>query len=768
MGNKLYWIGKYESDIIGNYFDGSITYYGNNQNNNYAFCKINERIDASLRANFLNFVGNTMEHIIRKNPLAKFMFYSQSWAYTVIESKPIMVDYIICLNDKTTISLLNDKTRTKLWVSNFCKIPPFILAVKDKCTFNNLTNEFPNSNEFIIQENKSSGGTGTFVVTKNNNQYVQSELSNTLFIASPRLKNSYSINTHICIFKNDIVVFPSSIQIIIEKNNRLLYMGADYISIKSISNHIRNSIKEVCIFIANEIKKLGYLGFLGIDLMVDSNDEILFVEINPRFQGSTMLLNSNLVKSGLKSVYELNSDAFNNKEINKSPYENVSINNSFAYFKNFDNYESYKLLHSKFLDNNEYSILDDGYNGDIYPHLNAYLYRVIFNRNISCINSNNELNIVENIINQRIFSLPINSANDMINLKISLLVQGLTIEKEALLYICKDSTIKEATFNAIDITIFNCLKVNVPVKIPFVDISPFSIKYNKLNGLCLYYFNSFISKVIIDIEDKLPKETSNHKIPYNAIAFRTNDRVRIRHNSFCYFKENGKSCGFCENKKKNHYELILDDIFEVIDNYEEKVDFRHYLIGGGSGNPKSEYKKIAKIAAYIKDKYNKPIYVMALPPDNIEAIKLYYESGVTEVAFNLEIFDRKIANSVMPGKGNIPLEKYIEMLTESVKYFGKSGNVRSMLIIGFEPDDSLLDGVKLLASIGVSPMLSALRPMPNSKFRDYISDNVKHISELFFKAKAICDEHNICLGPSCEECQNNTITLPQRYFDYLL
>lgn len=65
-----------------------------------------------------------------------------------------------------------------------------------------------------------------------------------------------------------------------------------------------------------------------------------------------------------------------------------------------------------------------------------------------------------------------------------------------------------------------------------------------------------------------------------------------------------------------------------------------------------EYKQIIDISKFIR-RINSdiPIYLMSLPPTNKEVLKKYQQVGITEVAFNIEIWDRDLARQLMPGKG---------------------------------------------------------------------------------------------------------------------
>ena len=107
------------------------------------------------------------------------------------------------------------------------------------------------------------------------------------------------------------------------------------------------------------------------------------------------------------------------------------------------------------------------------------------------------------------------------------------------------------------------------------------------------------------------------------------------------------------------------DIFEIIDDYIQNESFRHILLGGGSSNPDSNFEEIIRLAEYLKRKTEKPLYLMSLPPKDLDIIPKLYEAGISEIAFNIEIFQETWALRYMPGKGKIPRSYYYEALEKS-------------------------------------------------------------------------------------------------------
>jgi len=760
-----YWIGKFESDIrYTNYFYGSITYYGSNQNNNEAFCPIKTRIAPSRNTEYLNFIHESMSRLINIHKEVEFIFYNQALAYEIIKIDKQMKYYITCLNHHQIIDILNNKAYTRLWFNNIVYVPPFRLISKDSCYHKIISQYFKSYSKFVIQKNNSSGGKGTFLLDLANEHDIREQLlEHELYLISPYIENSCSVNIHVCITENKQIIFPMSLQIIRNVDNKLLYSGADFLEAKQISENQIKLIYSNVQKIAIQASSIGYRGIMGIDFVV-TKDAILFIEINPRFQGSTLLLSKALYDNGYKSIFEIHAEAFSNSDLTDivNIAQHLEVPYSLVQYRNMKNNDYYNQLYIRLCQTEYCEVFTDGYHPDMTFDYSANLYRVLFKTHITYINKDNLLNIVENIFDNTIFTFPINNQHDLIGLKISLLVQGVRLSKNSIEFISKESNIKDATFNAIDIKLFKQMVINCPVKISFIELTPFHIEYDNLNGLKLYHNNIFISEVTVDTEENILNNKTKSGILYSHIGFRTNDRVRIKHNSVCQYKLNGLSCSFCQGKHSKNtsaIDLHLEDIFQVIYDYEQNIKFNHYLIGGASGHEDDEPKKIKKIIQYIRSISNKPIYLMCLPPKDISHIQEYYSLGLNEIAFNIEIFDRIIAKEIMPGKGFIPIEQYFLAFQESIKYFGTSGNVRSMFIIGLEPKNSLLEGIRKVCSIGVAPMLSALRPMPLTKMNTVITNNVNTLISLYYEAEEICSHHNLSLGPLCPQCQNNTISI---------
>ena len=149
----------------------------------------------------------------------------------------------------------------------------------------------------------------------------------------------------------------------------------------------------------------------------------------------------------------------------------------------------------------------------------------------------------------------------------------------------------------------------------------------------------------------------------------------------------------------------------------------------------------------------------SIPPQNINVLASYKKAGITEVAFNIEIWDRELAKKIMPGKGNISLEHYLNILEESTRLWGKNGNVRTALIVGLNQPECLLEATRHLCSLGIQPMFSIFRPMINTKLESIVPPSNQELWTLYHEASSICQKYNLELGPMCKECRNNMLSI---------
>ncbi|MBD5468413.1 MAG: ATP-grasp domain-containing protein [Lachnospiraceae bacterium] len=754
--NKLYWVGPRESDIeeLGSIFTGSVTIYGSNRGNNRSFCQSN-----AFRINHNEpnvacdaFIQAELKKLIHMDESVNFLFYNASLVY---DFDCEIAAHSICVNNRELLTQLNDKARCRRILQQVVTPTPFVTLSGKECVYNNIRNYFK-SEDFVIQDNFSSGGEGTFHIRESEPlDFIEQDKR---YLVSPYIKDGLSVNAHIIISSNNILFFPPSVQIISEIDRRLLYFGADYICYTSVDSQMQRKVKDTSISIGKYLQTQGYRGVMGIDFLL-KDENLYFMEINPRFQASSQLLNMAMKTTQQASLQELHILSFGECHLKDIVEFSVPYSNYTYMTNNIHANRIPKMINSQEV----FKVQEDGFepNTALPVQENIYLFRCIFNTNISSI-SQDKLLLHPNIYTEDI--TPYMQSSSMMykpNVKIALLNHGVNLTPKALEYAGKCGTIRKAVFDAIDIVIFESLYINVPLDCKFCTFSPFFIEY--ANGtLFLSYNGNYISNVEISYvpELLLDKKTASG-VPFDNIINLANDRIRINPAPVCVFKKLDIACKFCNLPEQNS-SYNIEDIKETIDYCLETISFRHFLIGGGTYSLQGGWNIITEIASYIRSKSDKRIYLMSIPPSTTKTLTNLYNAGITEVAFNMEIFDRTYALQIMPGKGKITAQNYFSVFAEAVKIWGNTGNVRSLLIYGFDSWDTFLQGIKTLCEKGVEPIISIFRPLKGTPLEDKNPPPTVELFSLYKNCQDIAHQHSLILGPDCVECQNNTLSYTEQ------
>jgi len=248
------WIGRRESDVLTYkplYFDYSITLYGsNNLINNFSFI-IENRFNSDYSTEFIEFVKNKIEYILSKeNDDFELYFYSSYSKEKLINTYPEFTIHCKNCNEISIIDWLDNKTYTRLWLSNTVDTPEFKLLSKEECRYDTLINTFKENNEFVLQINYSDGGEGTYKLNHKNIETYNSLSNTNPYLVSPYYYPSISACCHVIIGNNETVIFPIGEQIISNYNDHLSYSGTRY----DLDKRISNEEKEKCYFFIEKIR----------------------------------------------------------------------------------------------------------------------------------------------------------------------------------------------------------------------------------------------------------------------------------------------------------------------------------------------------------------------------------------------------------------------------------------------------------------------------------------------------------------------------------
>jgi len=759
--NPLYWIGERETEIdnTGTLFCGSITVYGSNKNTNYAFDKsCGYRIDHNEdNPDWINFVNQAAEIIIKECSECRFMLYYPP-------DLPLYSQTVQCrvidVNDMNIIALLENKIQTRLWMEGLVPLPPFSIMEGSQISYGSLYEQFPSYSEFVVQADSSCAGNGTWLLTSETEPEVLEKIcSVNSYTVTPYLKNNIPINIHLIIFQKEVVNLPPSVQLISAAATGFAYKGADFIAYQQLSDELKQSIIKYALRIGKRLQSTGYLGVCGIDFIATSQ-EIYFMEINSRFQSSTMVINFAFVKNGVhNSVQLLHHYAFNKASC---PFQisKLEVNCSFYIYSNQkSNRNRLEYLRRMAITNPKFvQCIDDNIDLSMEIASNAYLYLLFFTCNIAAVSPEHTCIINSNIaMNDEIFNVVDEWKTHLTELKVMLLNHGIRISQDAQQYVQENGGLNHKEFEAIDL----CLQ-GIFIKVPFEtkssQLSPFEIDLNQSKQYILTYWGEFISIVDLRTLDPLGRKKLLSGFRYDEIAYLGIDRLRVYYRSSCYYKQMDLGCHFCDIDN-SYRQFNFEDIKTVLNEYADHPRVRHYLVGGGSDGPDSNYKHILQIVNYINKTTGKPIYLMITPPRNTKILEHFFQAGVTEISFNMELFDRKLAKQYMPGKGDITLDAYYDAFLNAVKLWGRNGNVRSVFIVGLEAKESIIQGIEFVSKLGVSPILSLFKPIEGTPLENLLPPPDWEILEILRRTEEICHAYGVELGPACHYCEDNTLKI---------
>ena len=762
MQNPLYWIGIRESEIedVCNLFDGSITIFGSGQDGNRSFereYKIRYDYNQDHEA-WYYFVKRNTQEIIQYDPDCRFMLYDPDEAELYGSE---VATRIVCQNPVSLLQLLADKFQTRQWLSDHVPILHYQMRCGAEIRYSDLRAFFPDTDSFVIQGSYSCGGSGTWLLTEENQEGLLEQLDpETLYAITPYLKNSISPNIHIIIFRDAVLLLPPSVQLLEINGHGFTYKGADYPMYLSLPKQVDLLLKSYAKRLGEILRRAGYRGVCGIDFLL-SEGNLYLMEINARFQSSTFLLNRAMAEYGWNtSIHALHLEAFRSNTAPGLPRTLMVPYSFYHYAYESTHRKQLRYFHSllQSAPESEAACIDDGLDWDMELQSGTYLYKAVFRGAISSPGPEGECRCDGNVCFPAKCFSPEELGQDLERLKLMLLAHGVRLSQTAKAHLAATGGFNHEEFDALDLVLKGHIYVCAPYDTNRCWLSPFCVEDGPDGDYSLTYYGSRIISICVRQVDALGEKKTCGGILYHDVTYLGNDRLRVYQRLGCFFKNCGKGCQFCDFPMDDR-ELTLKDIYQAIDEYRDHPHVRHYLIGGGSNPPNDDFHTVIQIAKHIRNTTGKPIYLMSLPPEKPEILQELKKSGITQIAFNLEIFDRDLALKYMPGKGAIPFSVYDQAFRAAVDIWGRSGDVRTIFVVGLEPMGSLLRGINYAAGFGVSPILSLFRPVPGTPLHSFQPPPDNEIWKIYQQAKAICSRHDIALGPACPYCQDNCLKI---------
>ncbi len=186
----------------------------------------------------------------------------------------------------------------------------------------------------------------------------------------------------------------------------------------------------------------------------------------------------------------------------------------------------------------------------------------------------------------------------------------------------------------------------------------------------------------------------------------------VSYSNECSLKDKGLDCLFCNiNATKDIYGEVQGIKWKTPKQVGEtigagyKEGFDHMTVSGGFIPERREVEYYMDVAEAIQNEtglrdFNGTACIGAIT--DFTVFEHYKEAGFRTIATNLEIWNEKLFDVICPGKSSLygGRKNWLDALSYEVDIFGKY-RVRSTLVSGIEPKESLMEGIEYLTEKGV-------------------------------------------------------------------
>ena len=553
-----------------------------------------------------------------------------------------------------------------------------------------------------------------------------------------------------------VVLYPVSAQIIGVQglsDEAFRYCGCDFpTAAGTISPELAESLYAAALAIGRKLfQKFNWKGFFGIDVILTPDGRLIFVELNPRLQSSTHLLDLHFRDEWNPIL--LQAAAFLSKGFVAcdTNLQNRSPDLSFLISYN----DSEKTLTLK----NLMAIKPDTYG---FPALGktvapgGILFRRLFHKPVLNPTSKVLLEpIRREMTSQQGFSygsrIPLmgdNEFSSQVWLKAQLLAGGVCLDTPA-----PARPFYSVVTEGIDLCFASGATVNAPVR----DDAEAKLTGNGDE----YYIRLGRQRHAVQVFPVTPSlddpigETGETVSDYCSIS---TDRANIWAVENCVLGLGQTACRFCDvayggnGYTRKDLKIISAALERLLADHSKYA--RHIQVTGGTpkGGDWEHYLAVCKIAI----SKGIPVSVMTSPWTPFWVLERMKEIGIGELSLNIEFASRHNRELFSPGKSGHNIWKRLEMVTATWSQM----TVRSAILVGLDSLEELRESVKYLLDIGILPVLSPFRPAHGTPMENCAAPSAESLYAAFMETADLAVDAGMFVGPSCNACQHNVMAMP--------
>lgn len=264
------------------------------------------------------------------------------------------------------------------------------------------------------------------------------------------------------------------------------------------------------------------------------------------------------------------------------------------------------------------------------------------------------------------------------------------------------------------------------------------------------------------------KETTSRNKMVKIGQIGGKDCLFFCYQNYCSYFAKDEECLFCNlvSTLKTYDSVLkkkdINDMGEVAKAAFSEGSVKHVLLTGGCFSHQKEIELVSDILKSIRKHtgLNRiPGTILPSPVKGEDEIKKYYDTGIQAIGFAMEIWDEKLYQAICPGKSkNTSHEVFVNSIETAVKIFGE-GNVYAVFVMGLEPKETFLEGVRAISALGANIVPFIWSPNPGSKLEGHRAPTSRWFVETILEASDIVYGSGIPSGVEnhCYKCDGNNL-----------
>jgi len=298
--------------------------------------------------------------------------------------------------------------------------------------------------------------------------------------------------------------------------------------------------------------------------------------------------------------------------------------------------------------------------------------------------------------------------------------------------------------------------------------SPYRIDWDDA-GLSLYEGENRLDSVRLIPRPHYYSAATSDGVPMVKIAqIGGEDCFFVCYQNYCSHFSKKQQCLFCNLvPTKQTYNSVLGkkEVAQIAETaaaaFSEGI-CNHILLTGGCFSASKEVSTVVDIVTSIRNALRVDVVpgtVLPSPATNPDSVRAYKDAGIAAIGYSMEIWDDVLFRAICPGKSSSTShDQFVSAIAEAVRIFGP-GNVYGVFVLGLEPRDSFLEGVRALTDIGANVVPFVWSPNPGSRLEGHRAPSWSWYVDIMQEAADIVASSGVPSGTGnhCYRCDGNSL-----------